>query len=232
MSSLVTKCTALYKDLKEIITLDGPAGVGKTTLARQVAEALDMVYLDTGAMFRALAWVLGESCLSLDQTGLTEQLAALHFTLTGTGQASTLFLNGQPLNSNIRTETIALLASRYAQLPAVRDFLRIAQRDISVGTPLTAEGRDMGTVVFPNARWKFLLDAVPKERAHRRWHQLIDLGQPADLTELSKQIYQRDYLDRTRTMSPLIPAEDAVIIDTTNLTVEDVLKRILRVVRQ
>jgi cytidylate kinase len=210
-----------------VVTLDGPAGVGKSTLARLVAERLGVAYLDTGAMFRATALALGDGAWDWPEERLRERLAGLSFTLRGAGGGSSLELNGRRIGPEIRTEQVGMWGSNLARLPVVREFLKQAQQAVGRASDLVAEGRDMGTVVFPDAGHKFFLDADPDERARRRWLQLRDQGQDADLAELARQIRLRDDQDRNRAVAPLRPAEDAVIIDTTHLSVDGVFEAII-----
>ena len=164
-----------------VVTLDGPAGVGKTTLARRVAEGLGLCYLDTGAMFRCMALKLGPGAETLPEEELRTKCAQWRFTLSGRGLQSTLFCNGEAVRGEVRTEAVGMLAARIATVPVVREILRGTQRGIGEASPLVAEGRDMGTVVFPDARFKFFLDAAPEVRAMRRLHDLESRGQQEDL---------------------------------------------------
>ncbi len=215
-----------------IVTLDGPAGVGKTTLAKRLAEALGVAYLDTGAMFRAVAWKLGEGAWDWPEERLSEALGAVRFSLSGQGADSRLALNGEPLSEAIRTESVARWASNVARLPVVRAALKKAQQDIGRDCPLVVEGRDMGTVVFPAAPHKFFLDADPAVRAQRRVDQLRQAGQAADFEDILAQIKARDDQDRNRAAAPLKPAADAVIVDTSRLDVEGVFQVILGHIRK
>jgi CMP/dCMP kinase len=212
---------------KLIITIDGPAGVGKTTLAKKVAQAVGIAYLDTGAMFRTTALKLGDRAWELPTPGLKSRLTGISFELTGSGADSVLLCDGRPVGEEIRTEQAGMWASNMAARPEVRDFQKAAQRAIGERTSLVAEGRDMGTVVFPGARRKFFLDAEPRIRAVRRAEQLRAMGQDADVLAIEESIRVRDHQDRNRAVAPLIPATDAVVIDTSGMSLEQVFQRIM-----
>jgi len=214
------------------VTIDGPAGAGKTSISRRAAGALGLAYLDTGAMFRALAMRLGEGGHALPEADIAQKLALLTFGLRGRGEDTTLLVDGQPLSSEARTERVGGWASDIATLTVVREHLLAAQRRLGRETSLLAEGRDMGTVVFPDAPCKFFLDASPEVRARRRVAQLTALGKPAVYGEILEAIRRRDHQDRTRATAPLVPAADAVVIDTSDMTEDEVLARILDIVRQ
>lgn len=214
--------------MRRVITLDGPAGVGKSTLAKRVAELLGVAYLDTGAMFRSIALSLGAASLDLPPERLAIELEKLHFSLSGTGAATTLACNGIPAGREIRTEEVGMLASRFATLPVVRAYLKKAQRELGAAHSLVAEGRDMGTAVFPDAHRKFFLDASPETRAERRVRQLAESGITEDIAAVASRIRERDEMDRNRAIAPLIPARDAIVIDTSGLDIHSVLDAILR----
>ncbi len=215
-----------------IITLDGPAGVGKSTLAKRLADHFEIAYLDTGAMFRATAWKLGEGSWDWDNSKIEEALKSFSFTLSGSGSNSILSLNGVALTNDIRTEAVGMWASNVAKIPAVRAFQKIAQRAIGETTSLIAEGRDMGTVIFPQAPCKFFLDADLEERARRRFSQLEEMGKPADLSKLIDQIRARDEQDRNRKEAPLKAADDAIIVDTTKLDIDGVFEKLVAEVKK
>ena len=206
-----------------IITLDGPAGVGKSTLAKRLATILGIPYLDTGAMFRTIALRLGPGAETLPEDELRARCNAFRFKLQGGGEGSVLLCNDVPVGREIRTEEVGRLASRLATSTVVRDYLKEAQRSRGE-SGLVAEGRDMGPVVFPTARFKFFLDARPEVRGMRRFEELQAKGEPADLAQITEMIRQRDDMDRNRAVAPLKPAADAVIVDTSDLDIDGVLK--------
>jgi len=200
-----------------IVTIDGPAGVGKSTMAKQLARHLSIPYLDTGAMFRAIAWKLGEGAWEWDEPRIQAELDGMDFGLSGIGEDSVLTLNSTLIGNEIRTEQVGMWASNIATLPVIRTFLKTAQQSLGEKFSLVAEGRDMGTVIFPDAPHKFFLDASVDERASRRFKQLSGMGKSADLDELKEQIAKRDHQDRSRAVAPLKAADDAITIDTTEM---------------
>ena len=216
-----------------VVTIDGPAGVGKSTIARRVAGALEIAYLDTGAMFRLLGLELGKVFKrdkNFDEVPKNELLSVLEafvFTLQGSGEQTSLLCNGEAVSSVIRTEKAGMLAANIGIVPEVRTFLKASQRKLGENFSLLAEGRDMGTVVFPDAFRKFFLDATAEVRAQRRCKQLLEMGMSANLEELLLQIKERDYQDRNRSLAPLTPAHDAIIIDTSDLNLNDVFEIII-----
>jgi cytidylate kinase len=212
---------------KLIITIDGPAGVGKTTLAKKVAQAMGVAYLDTGAMFRTTALKLGDRAWELPAPELKSRMSGLSFELAGSGANSVLLCDGRPVGEEVRTEQAGMWASNMAARPEVRDFQKTAQRAIGERTSLVAEGRDMGTVVFPSAGRKFFLDAEPGIRAVRRAEQLRAMGQNADVLAIEEAIRARDHQDRNRAVAPLVAAADAVVIDTSRMSLEQVFQRIM-----
>lgn len=215
-----------------IVTLDGPAGVGKTTLAKRVAAHLGVAFLDTGAMFRAVAYKLGEGAWECADEMLCDNLAAIVFSLRGTGAETELLADGEPLGEGIRTEKVGLWASNLATRSVIRAFLKKAQQELGARNSLVCEGRDMGTVVFPDAPYKFFLDASPEERARRRYRQLKEQGQSADLDQITLQLRIRDAQDRNRPLAPLKPADDAQVIDTTERDVDEVFKAIVSGIKE
>jgi len=217
-----------------IVTLDGPAGVGKSTLARRVAEALGVAFLDTGAMFRTIALHVAKSPNKELAEGpqLQALLEQCLFSLQGVGDQTRLLCNNKAVGDEIRSEEAGMMAAKIAQTPQVREFLKQAQQRLGKDFSLVAEGRDMGTVVFLEAVCKIFLDAAPEIRAMRRYKQLQDMGEAADLALLTEQIRLRDDEDRNRAIAPLRPANDAHIIDTSHMDMDQVFARIMQVVEQ
>ncbi len=214
-----------------VITLDGPAGVGKSTLAKRLAARLGIAYLDTGAMYRTLGLRLGAAAADMDEAGLRSRCRECMFSLEAgpDGSMPGLFCNGVPVGEEIRTEKAGRLASLVAKLPILREELQRAQREIGRKSPLVAEGRDMGTKVFPDAEYKFFLDARPEVRAKRRFLELEKKGtlNGATLQEIQATIEARDREDRNRAVDPLRPAKDACIVDTSDLDIDGVLQALL-----
>lgn len=215
-----------------IITIDGPAGVGKTTLARYLADFLGICFLDTGAMFRSVAIGLGQKSLEWSEEKIEQNLQGKTFSLICQGSQSQLLLDGRPMGEDIRSEDVGLLASKLAQKLSVRAYLKKNQQTLGTRYSMVAEGRDMGTTVFPYARWKFFLDASPEERGLRRYLQLQAMGQGEKLEEIIKKIRLRDDQDRNRSIAPLRPAKDAVIIDTTSSDLNQVKAALVRYITE
>ncbi|MFL6230782.1 MAG: (d)CMP kinase [Pyrinomonadaceae bacterium] len=217
-----------------IIAIDGPSGAGKSTLGRSLARELGLLYVDTGAMYRAVALACIEANVNAKDAELVEQVAhRAHVELTGDPDHLQVRLNGRDVSPEIRSEQISRLASVVSTIPAVRRELVRRQREMgATGAGVVLDGRDIGTVVFPDADVKFFVTAVPEERAKRRYEQ--DHAKAPDLTyeETLADINSRDQRDSTRDDSPLKIAEDAVVIDTTDLSVEEVFARMLEVVRE
>ena len=206
-----------------IVTIDGPSGVGKSTVARRVAELLGFSCLETGAMYRAVALKVEEAGVDISDTASLSRL--LSQTTVGFDVAGCVFLDGRDISELIRTEQISSLSSELAELGEVREFLIEIQRRIGEGGNIVAEGRDMGTYVFPRAKHKFYLNATVAERAKRRFHQS---GQEdASLPDVESELRRRDRRDTLRAENPLHPAPDAVIMDTTHMSAEEVVSAIV-----
>jgi len=218
-----------------IVTIDGPSGVGKSTVAGLLAKRLGFTYLDTGAMYRAVAYAVQQKGINSDDQ---RAIAGLLHTLTinllppdGEGEGVRVFVDGREITQFLRTQEIGMLASRISSLPVVRNKLTHLQRQIGQHGNIVAEGRDTGTVVFPDAAWKFYLDARPEERARRRAEQLAQRGVKVDQSKILEQILQRDHDDRTRTLAPLKAADDAVIIDSTSSSAENIVEQMLSIIK-
>ena len=216
-----------------VITIDGPAAAGKSTTARAVARTLGCLYLDSGAMYRAFALKVERLGLasSLDDTARIEALArATDVAFTGPNDNPSVVLDGETLGAEIRTPLVSELASRVAALPVVRSRMADLQRAIAARHALVAEGRDMGTVLFPDAAAKIFLDASVEERARRRHRELAARGLDLDVSEVQAEIERRDRRDRERNTAPLVPAPDAVVIDSSGLSVDQQIEAVLRAV--
>ncbi len=217
-----------------IITIDGPAGVGKSTISRKVAARYGYTYLDTGAMYRAVAWYLVQYGIDIDNSADVESvLDDITITLLpakNEGDDVGVLLNGENISAQIRTPEISMIASTVSALPAVREKLTAMQRQIGAQGRVVAEGRDTGTVVFPEASNKFYLDARPEARAGRRALQLRERGETVDEEKLLEMTIARDKQDSEREIAPLKKADDAVLVDTTDLTAEQVFKAITELI--
>jgi CMP/dCMP kinase len=224
-----------------VITIDGPAGAGKSTTAREVARRLGFKLVDTGALYRALAWALVQAGVSPeDEAGVGTLLARTTVELTGEGEltggsglnGSRVLVNGRDVTAEIRSPEIAMLTSKLTALKTVRDKLTPLQRRLAAAGGVVLEGRDTGSVVCPDAEVKVYLDAALAERARRRRDELAARGLPADYESVKAEIAQRDRQDMEREIAPLRKPEGAVSVDSTSLSPEAVVQRILEVVEQ
>lgn len=217
-----------------VITVDGPGGTGKGTLSVYLADWLCWHFLDSGALYRVLALAaerhnIGPEDID-DLTDLGRNLNVI-FKQSASAEGNSVILEGDEVTNQIRTESCGNSASRIAALPEVRQALLDRQHGFRKLPGLVADGRDMGTVVFPDARLKIYLTASVEERARRRYKQLKEKGFDVNLPQLSVEITERDARDSQRTVSPLRPADDAAVIDTTHLNIEDVIDRVKNLVR-
>jgi cytidylate kinase len=216
-----------------IIAIDGPSGAGKSTLGRMIARELNMLYLDTGAMYRAVALAVIESGVSTtDEEAVARVAERAEINLAGDPDSLRVTLGGRDISDKIRTEEVSHAASVISVIGEVRRALVLRQREMGRRGSVVLDGRDIGTVVFPDADIKFFLTAAPEERAARRYEE--DRLSERDVTfeETLADINTRDQRDSTRADSPLAIAEDAVVIDSTELSIEDVFERMMEVIRR
>ncbi|MCK5071291.1 MAG: (d)CMP kinase [Desulfocapsa sp.] len=220
----------------EIVTIDGPSGVGKSTISRRVAASLSFTYLDTGAMYRAVGLSLNNADVDLENdTAVRECLSAISLELlpaTDENDDVGVLLDGRDVSLEIRTPEMAMVASKVSAIPAVREKLTSMQQEIGKTGKIVAEGRDTGTIVFPNAAWKFYLDAAPEIRMKRRADQLKSQGKEVDEVELLEMIIKRDYDDQNRTTAPLCKATDANVVDTGVLSIDGVTEAMLQIINR
>jgi cytidylate kinase len=212
-----------------ILTIDGPSGSGKGTISRRVADQLGWRLLDSGALYRLVAFAGLKQGITPDAEAEFGHIATHLNVVFGIGAQGEeqIWLNGEEVSGSIRTEQAGEGASKVAAMPKVREALLARQRAFAVPPGLVADGRDMGTVIFPDAGLKIFLTASPEERAQRRYKQLKDKGLDANLAALSLEIAERDRRDASRPIAPLKPAEDAVIVDSTSMPIESVVARVL-----
>jgi CMP/dCMP kinase len=217
-----------HSALEMIVTIDGPSGVGKSTVTKELAARLGFESLDTGAMYRAVALAMVRRGIALDDRAAVENaLAGLRVELP----PGRVLLNGEDVSEAIRAPEVSQGASKVAVIAVVRQFLAAEQRSTAAGRDIVCEGRDQGSFVFPDAACKFFLTAEPRVRAERRAAELARKGQPVSVDEVLADQNERDARDAARDLAPMKPAPDAVIVDTTPLGIEQVIERIEKVVR-
>ena len=215
--------------MRKVITVDGPSGVGKGTLCQNLARELGWAYLDSGALYRLLALrALATGKAEADAATVAALAAGLQVDFRLDAAGRTVLLNGEPVGDALRSERCAATASKIAAYPAVRAALLDYQRRFAGDAPLIADGRDMGTVVFPAAPLKFFLTASSEIRAERRHKQLLAKGECVNVRDIYAEIVARDERDQTRSVAPLKPASDAVVIDTGGLSIQDVHQQVSR----
>ncbi len=217
-----------------IVTIDGPAGSGKSTVAKQVADRLGWMYLDTGATYRCAALLAYRNGIGLQEAEkIAKLLEGANISFGESSSERIVLLDGEDVTSEIRSEAISELASKLATDRGIRRALEKKQRQIaSQYDNVITEGRDQGSVVFSDAELKIYMEAEPEERAKRRYKQLAEQGRAEPYDKILKAIIERDNRDKTRSISPLIVPEDAVIIDTTNLTIEEVIEKIINLIEE
>jgi cytidylate kinase len=221
---------AAFKKKGLTIAIDGPSGAGKSTVAKALAKRLSYIYIDTGAMYRSVALKVKEKSISpLDESAVSQLASSLHVTLIPEGGQIRVLCDGQDVTEAIRTPEISRLASHISQQRAVREALVRMQREMAKGGGVILEGRDIGTVVFPDAEVKFYLDADSDERARRRYEEMVDKGIKVDLKQTEEELVQRDQNDMHRIHSPLKRANDAIYIDSTHRSVDEIVEEMTRI---
>ena len=219
--------------MRPTIAIDGPAGAGKSTVSRRVAQALGLRYVDTGAMYRVVGVLADETGVDLADTAALATLCdTLSLQFDERPDGVHVLANGRDLTRAIRSAAAGQLASKVSTQPVVRERLVALQRRLGEGGGVVMEGRDIGTVVLPDATVKIFLVASATERARRRWSELTARGETADLAQIEREIEERDARDRGRAHSPLVAAADALVVDTTSEGVEEVVARVRNLVAQ
>ena len=217
-----------------VLTLDGPSGVGKGTVASIIAQKLDWHLLDSGAIYRAFAIVASNNDIKINDIDSLLKLANnfdISFKLNSNHEPLNVYLNNVEVSSELRTEKTAALASQFAKIKSLRKTLLVKQRQFKKLPGLVADGRDMGTVVFPDAPFKVFLTAEVEERAKRRLKQLQETGFAGNISHTLAEVQKRDERDVNRQHSPLKPAKDALVIDTTNLTINEVITKVMALIK-
>lgn len=203
------------------VAIDGPAGAGKSTIARELATSLQYIYVDTGALYRAIGlYALGQGIHPADEPAVSGLLGEIDVSLAYADGQQRVILCGEDVSDRIRTPEVSMAASDISALPAVRAFLLSLQRDMAQHNDVVMDGRDIGTVVLPDAKIKIFLTASPEERAQRRFNEMMEKGMSTDFQEVLSDLKKRDYNDSHRAIAPLVPAPDSVVLDTTGNTLE------------
>ncbi len=217
----------------KIITIDGPSGVGKGTLAKNLSDELDWIVLDSGSLYRMVGYLsLKNDTKDFSEISSKINKEEISFKFLKKNSNISLFLGEDDLSEFIRNEEVAKLASEFAVIPEVREYLFKIQRSfLDKGKGLIADGRDMGTILFPEAKHKFFITASAEERARRRENQLKESGLSVNMRNLQERIEERDKKDSSRVISPLVPAEDAVVIDSSNIGIYELKDKVLNLIR-
>jgi len=215
------------------IAIDGPSGAGKSTIAKIIAKDLDIIYLDTGALYRAIGlYVFNKGIDPTDANRVIPLLNEINIEIIPQKDGQRVILNKQDVTTDIRKHEISKYASDVSAIPKVREFLLDLQRNFAKKHSVIMDGRDIGTVILPNADVKIFLTASPEDRAKRRFKELIERGQKIEYDNVLKDILERDYNDSNRAVAPLKPADDAIIIDTTGFELADSVKLIKNTIRE
>jgi len=215
-----------------VVAIDGPSGAGKSTVARRLAERLGYIYIDTGAMYRAIGWkTVRERIDPADESKLAELCSRTTITIKKDNRDPRVYVDGIDVTGDIRTPEMGMMASTVSKSPAVRARLLSLQRDLGRAGGVVMDGRDIGTVVFPDADVKFYLDASAVERGKRRYLELKAQGMAVELARITREIEERDRQDSGRSIAPLRKADDALLIDSSFLSADEVLSRMLSVIQ-
>lgn len=215
------------------IAIDGPAGAGKSTLSRMLADKLGFVYADTGALYRAVGLYAVRSGVSpQDEGGVSDLLSSIRLELALSPEGQRVLLGGEDVSTAIRAPEISKAASQVSAIPAVRAFLLSLQKEMAKERDIVMDGRDIGTVVLPDAQLKIFLTATPEDRARRRHAELLEKGMDISYEQVLSEVKDRDAQDTGRAIAPLRAAEDALIVDTTGYELEDSLKRLYRIAKE
>ncbi len=215
------------------IAIDGPAGAGKSTIAQIVAKELDFIYVDTGAMYRTLALACFRDGIdTTDENAVVDKCESVEVTLGYEDGVQKVYLNGEDVSDEIRREEIGNFTSAIAVYSGVRKILVALQQDLASKNNVVMDGRDIGTAVLPNADLKVYLTASVECRAKRRYDQLLENGQTGDLAEIEKDIEDRDYRDMNRDVSPLKQADDAVLVDSSDMTIDETVQKIISLTKE
>lgn len=214
------------------IAIDGPAGAGKSSVSKRIAKELSYIYLDTGALYRAIGiYALRNGADTTSDKLITPLLKDISLTLKHVDGIQRIFLNGEDISEIIRKSDASMAASNVSAIPSVRAFLLDIQKNIAKENNLIMDGRDIGTIILPHAQIKIFLTATPEERARRRYEEMTLKGQNVDYKVLLKEIKERDFNDSTREISPLKPADDAIIVDNTGFVFEQSVEALLGLIR-
>ena len=215
------------------IAIDGPAGAGKSTIAKMAAKKLDFIYVDTGAMYRAMAlYFLRRGIDAKDEKKIAEACEHINVTIAYQEGEQQVLLNGENVNTFIRTEEVSMMTSNTSKYPAVREKLLYLQRELAAANNVIMDGRDIGTCVLPDAELKIYLTASASERAKRRYLEQKERGVESDLAQIERDIIARDEQDMNREIAPLKQAEDAIYLDTSDMTIEEVVTKIVSLVQK
>ena len=215
------------------IAIDGPAGAGKSTIAKMAAKKLDFIYVDTGAMYRGMAlYFLRRGIDAKDEKKIAEACEHINVTIAYQEGEQQVLLNGENVNAFIRTEEVSMMTSNTSKYPAVREKLLYLQRELAAANNVIMDGRDIGTCVLPDAELKIYLTASASERAKRRYLEQKERGVESDLAQIERDIIARDEQDMNREIAPLKQAEDAIYLDTSDMTIEEVVTKIVSLVQK